>query len=78
MNQIALALEHYWHLRAQDVPPDKAYAHVERRFGVQVPAAMMERDSQAAVEVVQAVSTDFGTEFANTVWGSSTGPAYGP
>lgn len=72
MNQIATALEHYWHLRGQGVAPDKAYAHVERRFGVQVPAAMLEATADAVVEV--AVSADFGTEFTNTIWGTSTGP----
>jgi hypothetical protein len=77
MNQIALALEHYWHLRAQGVRPVRAQAHVRQRFGIEVALNEAEDSSDACEEVVQAVSTDFGTEFCKTIWGTSTGPRYG-
>ena len=77
MNQIAAALENYWHLRAQGMTPRAAQAHVRFRFGVEVDLMATAESYAAAEEIVQAVSTDFGTDFANTIKGTSTGPAYG-
>jgi hypothetical protein len=74
MYQTSLALEHYWHLRAQGVVPRTAAQHVRQRFGVDIPITETENAADDAVVVTNASSTDFGTEFANTIWGTSTGP----
>lgn len=75
MDQNAAALAHYYHLRAQDVSPDDARAHVLQRFGVRingVPAA-----SEVTEKVPPRETMEFGGDFCKTIWGTSTGPQYG-
>lgn len=73
MNQIAAALEYYWHLRTQDVGAVAASQHTEQRFGVRIPPSEAERVTNECEEIEQ----EFGTDFCKTVFGSSTGPVYG-
>lgn len=72
----ARALEHYYHLRAQDVTPDDARAHVRQRFGVAIVGDLPSPD-EAVTPVTPESPSEFGSEFTRTIWGTSTGPVDG-
>ena len=76
MSQNAEALAHYYHLRAQGLDPDVARQHVRQRFGVEISDQVPSADA-VVTPVPPRESMEFGGEFCQTVWGSSTGPQYG-
>jgi hypothetical protein len=74
MPENAEALAYYYHLRSQGVDPISARLHVRLRFGI-----IINGDLPAADEVTTPVREpmEFGGDFPETVWGTSTGPQYG-
>ena len=74
----ALALEHYYRLRAQDVNPQDARNHVRQRFGVVINGDLPNPDEVVTpVTLDPARPSDFGSELTETIWGTSTGPVDG-
>lgn len=76
MDQNAEALSHYYHLRSQGVAPASARQHVRQRFGVDIYGSVPNADT-VATAIPPREQMEFGGDFCNTIYGTSTGPYYG-
>ena len=75
MNQNAEAISYYYHLRAQGVDPTSARLHVRMRFGIVINGNLPVADD-VTEPVVPREPMEFGGEFCETIYGTSTGPNY--
>jgi hypothetical protein len=77
MPENAEALAHYYHLRAQGVDPTSARLHVRMRFGIIINGDLPVADEVTEPVVPEREPMEFGGDFPNTIYGTSTGPQYG-
>ena len=77
MPENAAALAHYYHLRSQGVDPVIAKQHVRQRFGIDI-GDVPEADAVTTpADPPEREPMEFGGDFGQTIYGTSTGPQYG-